>query len=282
MGAKHGVDASRGGAGAILCALAFLALCAPTAEAQYFGRNKVQYHNFDFSILTTDHFSIYHYPGGSEAVQDAARMLESWYAKHSATFGIALNGKQKVIIYNNATDFQQANAVPGLLSQGEGGVTESEGNRIVLYLTGVYGENSHVLGHELVHAFQYKLLETPGLAAEAAPSLPLWFIEGMAEYYSKPQPDSLTDMWMRDAVLNKDVPDIGALSTSPDKYFPYRFGEAVWAFEFPLGHHHRQRLLSRHRAEWRGSRDQGRRRSKHAGLFRRVEGLRVPDLSAPA
>ena len=33
-----------------------------TAEAQYFGRNKVQYDTFDFRILKTEHFDIYYYP----------------------------------------------------------------------------------------------------------------------------------------------------------------------------------------------------------------------------
>ncbi len=31
---------------------------------QYFERNKVQYGTFDFSVLKTDHFQIYHYPEG--------------------------------------------------------------------------------------------------------------------------------------------------------------------------------------------------------------------------
>ncbi len=38
----------------------------------------------------------------------------------------------------------------------------------------------------------------------------------------------LTDMWMRDAVLNKDIPSITDLAVRQSKYFPYRFGDAVW------------------------------------------------------
>src|SRR3954451_23806684 len=44
-----------------LFGLALLLLPA-TAEAQYFGRNKVQYEHFDFKVLQTDHFDVYLYP----------------------------------------------------------------------------------------------------------------------------------------------------------------------------------------------------------------------------
>ena len=39
----------------------------------------------------------------------------------------------------------------------------------------------------------------------------------------------LTAMWLRDAVLHDDVPDLAALTRDPG-YFPYRFGQAFWAF----------------------------------------------------
>ena len=37
-------------------------------SAQYFGRNKVQYQDFSFSILPTEHFNFYYYPVEAEAI----------------------------------------------------------------------------------------------------------------------------------------------------------------------------------------------------------------------
>ena len=37
-------------------------LLATPASAQYFGRNKVRYHGFDFRVLKTQHFDVYYYP----------------------------------------------------------------------------------------------------------------------------------------------------------------------------------------------------------------------------
>ena len=72
--------------------------------------------------------------------------------------------------------------------------------------TGIYADNDHVLGHEIVHVFQYDIAEgTPGGGLMRLDALPLWLIEGMAEYFSLGREDPLTAMWMRDAVTARQV-----------------------------------------------------------------------------
>ena len=149
-------------------------------------------------------------------------------AHHADIFGYGIKGLQKVILYDSFIDFEQTNVIPGIVSLGEGGVTESLLHRIVLPLTGTNSENAHVLAHELVHAFQFEKISPLGAFAPSSQPLPLWFIEGQAEYLSLGPDDPLTDMWMRDAVLNKDIPSIDDLTSKQSKYFPYRFGDAVW------------------------------------------------------
>src|SRR2546422_11500787 len=46
------------GGGAVALAL----FGAAPLAAQYFGQNKVQYQNFDFRIIQTEHFEVYYYP----------------------------------------------------------------------------------------------------------------------------------------------------------------------------------------------------------------------------
>ncbi|MFQ5448937.1 MAG: TolB family protein, partial [Saprospiraceae bacterium] len=57
---------------------------------------------------------------------------------------------------------------------------------------------------------------------------PLWMIEGLAEYMSIGRVDANTSLWMRDAVLNDKVPTLKDLYNP--EYFPYRWGQAFWAF----------------------------------------------------
>ena len=67
--------------GAILTA--GLAAWPAQAEAQYFGRNKVQYDRFDFKVLKTEHFDIYYYTEEADAAAQVGRMAERWYMRLS-------------------------------------------------------------------------------------------------------------------------------------------------------------------------------------------------------
>ncbi|MGH9374260.1 MAG: BamA/TamA family outer membrane protein, partial [Vicinamibacterales bacterium] len=58
--------------------------------------------------------------------------------------------------------------------------------------------------------------------------LPLWFIEGMAEYLSIGPVDPHTSMWMREAVRREGLPTIDELANP--RYFPYRYGHALWSY----------------------------------------------------
>jgi uncharacterized membrane protein YgcG len=206
-------------------------LSIPTLSfGQYFERNKVQYRTFDFFVKKTDHFLVHHYPRSAEAALDSALMLERWYERHAEALGFGLEDRQKVILYNNFVDFEQTNAVSGLIPPEEGGITESLDRRIIVPLTGIYAENFHVLGHELVHAFQMEPRTAPSETGAQLQRQPTWFVEGQAEYLSLGPDDPLTSMWMRDAVLNVNIPSIDDLSWRPDEFFPYRFGHAVWAW----------------------------------------------------
>ncbi len=217
-----------------LSRLAFFALAsllvALPASAQYFGRNKVQYENFDFRVFKTEHFEIYYYPEAEAAVQDAARMAERWYQRHSRTFLNAFNGRKAIIFYANDADFQQTNVISGSIGEGTGGVTEGLKQRVIMPLTGSYGETDHVLGHELVHSFQYDIaLEKEAETGFNLNLLPLWMVEGTAEYLSMGREDTHTAMWLRDAALRDDLPTTDQLSRDY-RYFPYRYGQAYMAY----------------------------------------------------
>jgi Tol biopolymer transport system component len=219
----------------IACALFATALLVPSpADAQYFGRNKVQYDSFDFKVLATEHFDIYYYESGEEVIQQAGRMAERWYSRVSRLLDHQLRGRQPLILYTNHPDFEQTNAVFGQIGESTGGVTEALKRRIVLPLAGPLKESDHVIGHELVHAFQFDMTSLSGsggvgFRGPTVLSFPLWFVEGMAEYLSVGPVDPHTAMWMRDAAAcGCNLPTLRDLSTGP--YFPYRWGQAFWAY----------------------------------------------------
>ena len=210
--------------------MAVLACLPSVLHAQYFGRQKVQYETFDWWVMKTDHFDVHYYPEEEVATQDAARMAERWYARLSRAFQHEFK-KKPLIFYADHPDFQQTNVIEEQLSEGTGGVTEGLRSRVIMPYTGIYRDNDHVLGHELVHVFQYDIAASgqQGGNMSGMNRLPLWLVEGMAEYLSLGRADALTAMWLRDAALRGDLPTIDQL-TKDTRYFPYRYGQALWAY----------------------------------------------------
>ena len=198
------------------------------AFAQYFGRNKVQHREFDFKVLSTEHFDVYYYPGQEAFVGHVARMAERWYARLNWLFGTVLTSRQPLILYASSADFRQTNTVSGDLGEGTGGVTEGLRRRIVMPSAGPLAGTDHVLGHELVHAFQYDMGGALSLSESGLMRLPLWMVEGLAEYLSIGSVDPQTAMWLRDAVVSNTLPTVQDLGNA--RFFPYRFGHAFWAY----------------------------------------------------
>ena len=199
-------------------------LAAP-ALAQYFGQNQVQYRDFDFKVLKTKRFDIYYSPEQQEKIEHVARMAERWYDRLSRVFAHDLEGRQALVFYASGSDFRQTNVVQGI-GEGTGGVTEGLMRRIVMPSAGSLAETDHVLGHELVHAFQYDM--SSRARGQGFLRLPLWFVEGLAEYLSLGPVDSQTAMWLRDAMAADKLPTLRDLGNP--RFFPYRFGHAFWAY----------------------------------------------------
>jgi Tol biopolymer transport system component len=262
----------KGRAFAVTAALiTLLAAAAPDvarAQVGYFGQNKVQYRTFDFHVLKTAHFDVYYYTKEEDAARMAGRMAERWYARFSTLFGHQLRNRQPLILYGSGSQFRQTNVVEGDLGEGTGGVTEAYKRRIVLPFAGPIKATDHVLGHEIVHAFQYDLTNTNASGGNpGALSLPLWFIEGMAEYLSIGPDDPNTAMWMREAVRREKLPDIDDLDNP--KYFPYRYGQAFWAY---IGGRYGDKVIGPMLRIATG-------RDGYEGAFERVLGIKSKELS---
>jgi Tol biopolymer transport system component len=202
-------------------------------SAQYFGRNKVQYTNFDFKVIQTEHFDVYYYDRERTAALDAARIAERSYARLSKVLNHEFRERKPIILYASQSDFMQTNATE-VSGEGTGGVTDFARNRAVMPFTGAYSDFEHVLTHEMAHQFQYDIWSRgragAGINTLIAIAPPLWFAEGMAEYLSLGPINAETGMWLRDASLEGKLPTIEQMTADPYEYFPYRFGHALWSY----------------------------------------------------
>jgi len=208
----------------------FTLFLSQSASAQYFGQNKVRYKKLNFKVYKTPHFEIYYYMKNDSLLHRFAQESELWYTLHQQIFRDTFRKANPIILYADHPDFQQTTAIDGEIDVGTGGITEGLKNRVVMPVMETNQTTRHVIGHELVHAFQYHLLlDNDTTNTDNINNIPLWMVEGMAEYLSIGKKDAYTAMWMRDAYLNHDIPTVKELTES-NKYFPYRYGEAFWSF----------------------------------------------------
>src|SRR5207247_5367752 len=113
---SRGVDRMRK---PVVVVLALLFVSA-AANAQYVGRNKVQWEHFDFKILKTEHFDIYYYDREADVVNDIGRQAERWYARLSRVFNHSFTRK-RIVLYATPADFQQTAHTPCTIRRHTGG-----------------------------------------------------------------------------------------------------------------------------------------------------------------
>jgi Tol biopolymer transport system component len=170
-----------------------------------FGKNKVQYRGFEWSILRSEHFDIYYYDGEEFLAERVALLADASHDTLSKYFSHTLSTRIPIMIYRSQNEFQQTNITLELLGEGVGGFTELYKNRVVLPFTGSYEELRHVTMHELTHVFNFDMLYGGLLqsvfARQYAYSLPLWLLEGLTEYASEHW-DAEAEMVVRDAAIS--------------------------------------------------------------------------------
>ena len=136
---------------------AFLFLLSSSAFSQffYFGRNKVQYTEFDWHVLKTEHFDIYYYPEMQDLAERGAFLAEESYSALEQKFSQNVANRIPLIFYSSHLHFQQTNITPGFIPEGVGGFFEFLKGRVVIPYDGSMSNFRHVIRHELVHVFMH-------------------------------------------------------------------------------------------------------------------------------
>ncbi|MBM3215695.1 hypothetical protein FJZ36_12360 [Candidatus Poribacteria bacterium] len=214
---------------ASLLVLAILAWFTADALAQGFGRNKVNYSQLEWESIRSEHFDITFPKGAYRMAQYATETAEDALEELSSRWDYQPRNRIPVILYTSHASFSETNVIGALIGEGTGGFTEFSRNRVVIPFEGSYSQLRHVVRHELVHALQYDLFaggSLKTLALSRLVSLPLWAVEGLAEYESIGW-DVEADNVMRDAVISDYVPPIEMMQGG---VFAYKGGQALYRY----------------------------------------------------
>lgn len=214
----------------LLCLIALARLTG--AQFSYFGKNKVQTRDYQFESFETEHFKIFFYPGGEGVAEFAAKAAEDFYSVTKKDLNMELEEKVPIILYLSPSQFRETNVIIDLIEEGVGGFSELIKNRIVVPFNGSYNDLYYVLGHELTHIFEFKMFYRSRLAvllgAVGEFQVPLWVLEGFAEFQSG-WANVSSEVFMRDLVINNRLVSLVELNDNYG-YLAYREGESFFRY----------------------------------------------------
>ena len=178
------------------------------------GQNMVRWDKFDWQYVdlltakdTGAGIRLYYYKNEKDAAERGAAVIEEEYRYLSDIFDYKPQVRIPYIFYNSHGELEQTN----LFQIGEAtlGVTSPEDLRMTAAYWGDHARFRHVSLHEMTHQFMIQKINSLSEKARAYGSpiqkMPLWFIEGIAEFYSTPGGlDSEAEEYLRDLVANPD------------------------------------------------------------------------------
>jgi len=195
-----------------------------------FGKNKVQYKEFKWKYIQTQHFDIYFSQDGYDIAEYTATVAESSLVSLSRNHNYNISNRIPIVVFNSHNEFQQNNVIDEYLPEGVGGVTELFKNRVLVPFEGDYEQFRHVIHHELNHAFMNDMYYGGSIqniiSKNVTLNFPLWFNEGMSEVQSLDGLDKATDMYIRNLIINDYLPGIDYCNG----FLAYRGGQSFFAY----------------------------------------------------
>jgi hypothetical protein len=153
---------------------------------EVFGKNRIQYRQFDWLYLSGENFDVYYYDARRAVAQEALEYLESEFDRITDLIGYPPYFKTKVFLYNSLSDLRQSNVGLNNNVFNVGGETEfikpyvevahlgtaQEFKDELLFQISDLMVNEMMFGGNLKDMFQSSILM----------NLPDWFVDGASLY----------------------------------------------------------------------------------------------------
>jgi hypothetical protein len=177
------------------------------------GQNRVSWYPFEwhtYDVPAPDggpgKVRLYYYERERAVVERALPVIEKAYRDLAKEFHYSPTQTIPYFLYSSQREFLTTNVFA--VTESVLGVTSPRDLKMSLPYFGDRELFREVSTHELVHQFNIqKLVDiagAQGLSTSLTEALPLWFVEGLAEFYSKGGIDPETEAFLRDLVWNPD------------------------------------------------------------------------------
>lgn len=155
-----------------------------------FGKNRVQYKDFQWFYYRSPHFDTYYYKDGKELGAMVGKIAEQNLKQIEDLLDYKLEGRIKILSYNKFSDLKQTNL--GLITdqqQNTGGLTQIVGNKLFIYFDGNTLELQKQIRKGIAQILISEMLYGGNIQEKVSNStlltLPDWFLPGLTSYLSE-------------------------------------------------------------------------------------------------
>lgn len=196
-----------------------------------FGKNRIQYKDFNWRFYSTENFDIYFYRGGEDNAKLAAEFLEEDYLRMTDILGYAPYSKTKIFLYNSVADLQQSNVGVNENNYTVGGQTNFVKSQVELAYPGTHEDFKNELQLKIAEMLLNDMMFGGSLSdmfqSTYLLNLPRWFLDGAALYmargWSVEMDDHMRDLFEED---DKQIRKLARLDHETARIA----GQSVWNF----------------------------------------------------
>jgi Tol biopolymer transport system component len=151
-----------------------------------FGKNVIQYTDFDWAYYQTDNFDVYFYQNGRELGRYILTNGQKYLKDLETRLDYPLGEKITFIVYNSYTDYRQSNYHASESVVNTGGKTHVSGNKAFLYFNGSHLDFDQqirsAIAQVLLQDIFYGGSLQERLQSNVLLNLPSWYIDGLVRY----------------------------------------------------------------------------------------------------
>jgi hypothetical protein len=155
-----------------------------------FGKNRVQYKDFQWFYYRSPHFDTYYYKDGKELAAMVGKIAEQNLRQIEDLLDYKLEGRIKILSYNKFTDLKQTNL--GLITdqqQNTGGLTQIVGNKLFVYFDGNTIELQKQIRKGIAQILISDILYGGNIQEKVSNStlltLPDWYLPGLTSFLAE-------------------------------------------------------------------------------------------------
>ncbi len=218
----------------IFLCLAFAAFLMPSfLSAQNvnteFGKNRIQYHDFEWWQYETRDFIVYWYKEGRNIGESVVQLAELDHEEIRSLMEYRISDKIEILVYTDLTDLKQSNIGKEDVFGNSGGITKIVNNKMFVYFNGDHNHLREQIRQGIARIYLNYMMYGSSLQEivqnAVLLNLPDWFVEGLVSYIGEDWNTEL-DNRLRDGILSGKYNSFGDLIDDD----PRLAGHSFWYF----------------------------------------------------